>query len=186
MKHKLTIFDRFFHAFREIALYHHDSLEFRAKIYAVMVVANSDYGEERNNKKRNDNHDICEFDKLEIISEEIYPKDIRRQNALLLTIREYVNKIREPNGLGLDELIFNIEKKLKRKPRFVEKINIEHLKNLAKCPTDEESDIYQKRIISFLERLKSSYSNDKNKQVVDQKSEIHNEDIDLDEVVKNI
>ena len=55
---------------------------------------------------------------------------------------------------------------------------------MAKCPTDEESDIYQKRIISFLERLKSSYSNDKNKQVVDQKSEIHNEDIDLDEVVK--
>ena len=36
-----------------------------------MVVANSDYGEERNNKKRNDNHDICEFDKLEIISEDL-------------------------------------------------------------------------------------------------------------------
>ncbi len=178
MKHKLTFIDRFLHSFRELFLYHHDSLEFRAKIYALMIVSNSDYGDERLNHKRNEQHDICEYEKLERIVEDIYPKDIHRQNTLILTTKEYVHKIREPNGLGIDELIFHIEKSLKKKPRYALKIIIEHLNELSKCPTDRDSTSYQTRIITFLIKLKYEYELFRNVSMKDKKNvaEIHNED----------
>ena len=142
MKHHLTLLDKFLYTFRELFIYHHDSLEFRAKIYTLIIMANDKNGE-------------CEFNKLEAIVEEIYPKSLRRQNTFILTVKEYIDKIIEPNGLGVDELIFDIEKHLKREKRYRNKINIEHLKEIIKCTQDRESIIYQNRIIEFLEKLKN-------------------------------
>ena len=141
MKHHLTLLDKLIHTFREFTIYHHNSLEFRAKVYAVMIMANSQHGE-------------CELEKLYFIAEEIYPNSIRRQNSLILAVEEYIDKIIRPNGLGIDELIFDIEKDLKREKRFAKKINIEHLHLLSQCTKDRESQIYQKRIIEFFKKLK--------------------------------
>lgn len=141
MKHHLTLLDRFLHTFREFFIYHHNSLEFRAKIYTLIIMANSKNGE-------------CEFNKLDSIVEEIYPNSLRRQNALILTVKEYIEKIHEPNGLGVDELILDIQKSLRREKRYSKKINLEHLKLISECTDESDSIIYQKRIIDFLERLK--------------------------------
>jgi len=146
MKHNLTIFDRFLHSFREILIYHHDSLEFRAKIYTLPIVVNIDCGN-------------CEFEKLDDIVEEIYPESLRRQNTLILTIKEYIQKVHRPNGLGVDELIFDIERTIKREKRFVDKINLNHINLLASCTKDKDTIIYQKRIFSYIQRLKNRYIN---------------------------
>jgi len=145
LKHTSTIFDKFLHSFREILIYHHSSLEFRAKIYTLPIVANLDNGE-------------CELEKLDGIVEEIYPESLIRQNTTILTIKEYLDKVNRPNGLGIDELIFDIERIIKRESRFSEKINLEHVNLIASCTTDKDSIIYQERIASYLRKLKIRYS----------------------------
>jgi len=142
MKHSLTIFDKFVHSFRELFIYHHDSLEFRAKIYTLPIVANIDNGD-------------CELEKLDNIVEEIYPESLLRQNTLILTVKEYIDKVNQPNGLGIDELILDIEKSVKQEKRFIHKINIKHFSDIASCTLDYESSIYQKRISDYLTKLKN-------------------------------
>ena len=149
MKHTSTIFDRFLHSFRELFIYHHDSLEFRAKVYTLPIVVNIDNGD-------------CELEKLDDIVEEIYPESLMRQNALILTVKEYIHKVKQPNGLGIDELIFDIERIIKRESRFVNKINLIHIDMIASCTTEKESIIYQKRVSSYLERLKNQYLKNRN------------------------
>jgi hypothetical protein len=141
---KLSIFDKFVYAFREFLLHHHDSLEFRAKLYTVPIVANPDGGE-------------CEMEKIERISREIYPNSRHRRGALLLIVREYMEKVHEPNGLGIDELIINIEKDLIRKKRFARKIHLEHIEDLIQCTKEKHSIIYQERILTLFSKLKKTY-----------------------------
>jgi len=147
VKHTPSFLDRFLHFFREFFIYHHNSLEFRAKIYTLPIVANEDCKNECD----------CEIEILEEIIEQVYPNSIHRQNTLLLTVKEYIYKVHSPNGLGIDELILDIEKSIKRESRLAKKINIENVKLLTKCTTDPDSKIYQKRIIEYLEKLKATY-----------------------------
>ena len=144
MKHTPSFLDKFLHFFRELFIYHHNSLEFRAKIYTLPIVANINCGD-------------CEIEILEEIIEEVYPNSIHRQNTLLLTVKEYIYKVHSPNGLGIDELILDIEKSIKRESRLAKKINIEDVKLLTKCTTDPDSKIYQERIIEYLSKLKATY-----------------------------
>jgi hypothetical protein len=146
VKHTPSFLDKFLHFFRELFIYHHNSLEFRAKIYTLPIVANEHCGDCN-----------CEIEILEEIVERIYPDSIHRQNTLLLTVKEYIYKVHSPNGLGIDELILDIEKSIKREARLAKKINIEDVKLLTKCTTDPDSKIYQKRIIEYLEKLKATY-----------------------------
>jgi hypothetical protein len=111
VKHTPSFLDKFLHFFREFFIYHHNSLEFRAKIYTLPIVANENC---------NDNCD-CEIEILEEIVERIYPNSIHRQNTLLLTVKEYIYKVHSPNGLGIDELILDIENSIKREPRLAKK-----------------------------------------------------------------
>jgi hypothetical protein len=99
----------------------------------------------------------CEIKKLEEIASEIYSDSISRQKSLILVVEEYISKVKEPNGLGVDELIYDIEKNLKFKNRFAKKINLEHLEELRNCTDEEENRVYQQRVIEFLQRLKNSY-----------------------------
>jgi len=142
MRHKLSKLDKLLHTFREILVPHHYSLEFRAKIYTLMIMGNSERGE-------------CEFNKLETVVEEVYPNSITRQNTLILTVKEYIQKIEEPNGLGINELILDIEKSLKKERRFRKKISIERLRKFMECTKDRDSLIYQERILDFLKKLKN-------------------------------
>ncbi len=130
--------------FRELFVYHHSSLEFRAKQLAAMIGANKRVEE-------------CEKELLEEIAKEIYPNEPNRADILVHTVLEYVHKIIELNGLDIDELLIDIDKELKETPRFVKKINIEMLKRFLECDSDEDTKILQIRIIEFLENEIKEY-----------------------------
>ena len=132
-----------FRAFRELLLYHHNSLEFRAKLYAALIAANEHYSD-------------CELDIVQAAGLAIY-NDTDRANTLRLTVEEYLDKIDEDNGLAIDELIEDLILDLKDYPRYADKITIEEYEKITGCCDDEESRIYQERIIALYQRLKNEY-----------------------------
>ena len=137
LKHYLT------RAFRELLLYHHNSLEFRAKLYAALIAANEEYGE-------------CELNIVQEAGMATY-KDEDRANTLRLTVEEYLDKIAEDNGLAIDELIDHLIDDLKKYPRYADKIIMEDYLKICECCHDEESSVYQERIIALYQRLKDEY-----------------------------
>ena len=132
-----------YRAFRELLLYHHNSLEFRAKLYAALIAANEEFGE-------------CELNIVQEAGMAIY-HDEDRANTLRLTVEEYLDKIIEDNGLAIDELIDHLMVDLKDYPRYADKITINEYLKIRECCDDEESRIYQERIISLYQRLKDEY-----------------------------
>lgn len=133
----------FFRAFRELLLYHHNSLEFRAKLYAAIIAANEVYSD-------------CELDIVQEAGMAIYHEE-DRANTLRLTVEEYLEKIFLDNGLAIDELIDDIIKDLKKYPRYADKITPDAYEKVTKCCYDEESKLYQERIIELFQRLKDDY-----------------------------
>lgn len=121
--------------FRGIFIYHHYSLEFRAKLFAAMIAANP-------NTNQNS------YNLVKKIGMQIYANDEKRAEILVRTTKEYVNKINIDNGLNLDELIIDIDKSIKGNKRYVKKINISHLRYLQEYD-NEEVVLLQERIIEF-------------------------------------
>ena len=132
-----------FRAFRELLLYHHNSLEFRAKLFAALIAANNQHGE-------------CELLIVQEAGMVIY-KEEDRTNTLRLTVEEYLDKVKEDNGLAIDELIEDLMRDLKSYPRYADKISIDAYKKIQRCCQDEESRIYQERMIDLYQRLKDDY-----------------------------
>jgi len=128
---------RFLSFFREIFIYHHESLEFRAKVFASMIASN---------KK----DDAVEYEILKKVAKEIY-KDEHRINILVQTTKEYVDKIIKVKSLNIDSLIKDINKEIRKNPRFIKKINIRHLKSFLVKDEDTDEDTYllQKKIIEY-------------------------------------
>ncbi len=124
---------RFLAIFREFFIYHHKSLEFRAKIFASMLVAN------KNSQK-------TDLDELKDIATEIYPNDKTRVEILIATTLEFIDKCN--NELNLDALLFDIDKQLKHNPKFAKKIDFSHLRRLMS--DDEEETLIQQRVYEFL------------------------------------
>jgi len=129
---------------REVLVYHHNSLEFRAKTFAVIIAANRHPSD-------------CDYNLVFDAGMQIY-KETDRANMLLLTTREYVQKVHKKNGLSIDDLIDDIRTELRQIPRYALKISPEQLLPLSECSVDEDTSTYQIRIIEFLERIKSEYS----------------------------
>ena len=132
-----------FNAFREFLIYHHSSLEFRAKVFAVVIAAN---------EHAND----ADFALVQKAGMAIYDNE-DRANTLTLTTKEYVEKVQSRNGLDIDMLAQDIIDDLKLIPRYAKKIEISHLEPLIECSTDEDTSSYQIRIIEFLNGLKKDY-----------------------------
>jgi hypothetical protein len=128
---------QFLSIFRQAFVYHHRSLEFRCKLFAAMIVANP---EAKN----------CEFTVLKEIAQEIYKDDEYRVEVMVRTTKEYVQKVIHNNDLDIDVLIMEINKELKANKRFVQKINLEHLRRFM-CQQNEEANLLQTRILEFLE-----------------------------------
>ena len=124
--------------FRELFVYHHTSLEFRAKLFASMIASN-----------KADNS--CEYVVLKKIAKDIYKDDEYRVDVLVHTTKEYVNKIIQNDSLDIDHLILDIDKELKRHKRFVNKINMNHLRSFYTCNGDEDTILLQTRILEFYE-----------------------------------
>ena len=128
---------QFLSVFRELFVYHHRSLEFRAKLFAAMIASN-------------EKADSCEYDALRKIAKEIYGDDEYRVEVMVRTTKEFVNKIVKHHILSLDELLLDIDKELRLHKRYIQKVNMAHLKQL-KCHIDEDSAIVQDRILEFFE-----------------------------------
>jgi len=132
-----------FHAFRELFLYHHSSLEFRAKLFAAVISADDEANE-------------CEFEVVRNAGMQIYNDD-SRTNALVLTTREMVEKVLRDNGLDIDALIDDIIRDLKNVPRYALKIDIAQLEPLLHCQEDPDVTAYQESILRLFAELRSEY-----------------------------
>ena len=136
----------FFSAFREFFVHHHGSLEFRAKIFALVIAANE--------KAKVENFII-----VKDIGMHIYDSDVDRSNLLMLSTKEKVQKVRDDNGLDIDLLVSSIQKELTIVPRYAKKIDIRALKPLLLLTHDEDTHSYQENILEFLETLKDETLN---------------------------
>jgi len=144
MKFFFSIKHYVFTALREILVYHHSSLEFRAKIFALIVAANQHPTE-------------CDYDLVHEAGMQIY-KDKDRAKMLLLTTKEYVDKVHKQSRLDIDDLVEEIRNEVRQIPRYSVKIDISLLKPLIECTTDEDTSTYQIRMLEFLEELKKEYT----------------------------
>jgi len=129
---------------REILIYHHNSLEFRAKLFALIIAANRHPSE-------------CEYTLVHQAGMQIY-KDKSRVDMLVLTTREYVNKVHQKYGLDIDDLVADIQKELQQIPRYAKKIDTSLLHPIVECSTDEDTSTYQIRMLEFLQNLKEEYT----------------------------
>ncbi len=142
----------FFSAFRELFVHHHGSLEFRAKLFALVIAANED--------AKVENYIIVKKRGMEI-----YKDDEDRANLLTLSTKELVTKIKENNELNIDTLILNIQRELRQVPRYAKKIDIDPLKELVTLSHDRDTISYQENIIEFLETLKEETLHEKKSQI---------------------
>ena len=131
----------FFSAFREFFVHHHGSLEFRAKIFALVIAANEDAKVES-------------YIIVKDIALNIYDGDTDRANLLMISTKEMVQKVKDNNGLNLDTLVEHIQKELKIVPRYAKKIDIKALKPILLLTHDQDTISYQENILSFLQNLK--------------------------------
>ncbi|MBD3810033.1 MAG: hypothetical protein IE884_05920 [Sulfuricurvum sp.] len=133
----------FLNAFREIFVYHHSSLEFRAKIYALFIASS--------------NEPINQYeDTLEKIAFNIY-KERDRADTLLTTIKEYLKSVYTKKHLGEEPLLIEVIQELRMVPRYALKIEPDHLEQLRECTHNQDSKIYQDRLIDFLRQKRSDY-----------------------------
>ena len=130
--------------FRELLVYHHSSLEYRAKVLTLMIASNGEICE-------------CEKQKLKEIAHSIYGDDQERAELLIDTVMEYHTKIITNNGLNFEDLIQLVEKESREIPRFTQKIDMGLLMHLHECMDNEEDTLFQQRIIEFLQSLKDEY-----------------------------
>ncbi len=142
----------FFSAFRELFVHHHGSLEFRAKIFALIIAANQDSSVEAYIIVKN-------------IGLEIYNNDEERANLLMITTKELVQKVKDNNGLDFDILVEHIQKELRVIPRYAKKIETESLKPLINLSFDKDIISYQENIIEFLQTLKNDTLQNKKIQI---------------------
>lgn len=138
-----SIKNYFFSAFREVFVYHHSSLEFRAKTYAVLIASSHE--------------SLHQYqDTLEKIASEIYTES-DRADALVLTVKEYIKSIQSKKYMGEEPLLIDVIRELRQVPRYALKIEPEHLTRLQECTSDMDSKVYQKRLIDFLNQKRLEY-----------------------------
>lgn len=123
--------------FRGAFVYHHRSLECRAKFYAAMLAAK-------------DEVDTTDYENVKNIGKEIY-KDDYRAEVLAHTTKEYVDKIKKHNTATLDGLLLDIDKQLKTQKRFVKKINLKELKELISKDKTGNPNATQTLVYEFFE-----------------------------------
>ena len=141
MRLSFRIKHHFFSAFRELFVHHHGSLEFRAKIFALIISANQ-------------NSTVEAYIYVKNYGTKIYKDDEDRANLLMISTKELVQKVKEDNGLDFDTLVEHIQKELKIVPRYAKKIDIESLRPIIELSHDIDTISFQENILEFLQTLK--------------------------------
>ncbi len=138
---------RFFkQRFRELLVYHHRSLEYRAMLLTLMVSHDGEI-------------DACEKEKLKAIARTAYPDDEERAALLVDTVFEFHKKIVDDNGLNFENLVLLVQKETKEHRRYAQKIDLEQIATLLECVDDEDEEkrLFEARILEFLRYLKEEY-----------------------------
>lgn len=151
MLSNFKIKNHFFNAFRELFVHHHGSLEFRAKIFALLILANEDI--------KPDNFVI-----VKNIGMCIYKNDEDRANLLMLLTKELVFRVKE-DSLNIDTLVANIQKELRLTPRYAKKIDTDSLEPLLNISHNSDTLAYQKNMIEFLKSIKEETLHEKKSQI---------------------
>jgi len=141
MRLSFRIKHHFFSAFRELFVHHHGSLEFRAKLFALVIGANPE-------------STVDAYIIIKNIGMNIYNNDEDRANLLMISTKELVQKIKDNNGLDFDTLVEHIQKELKIVPRYAKKIDIDSLRHIIELSHDKDIISYQENILEFLQNLK--------------------------------
>jgi len=144
MKFFFNIKHYLYSGLREVLVYHHNSLEFRAKVFALVIAVNEHPSE-------------CEYSLVYEAGMSIY-KDEERVNLLILNTKEYVKKVHAKNGLNIDDLVEDVVKEIRQIPRYADKIDTNLLRPIMECSIEEDTSTYQIRMIDFLDRLKKEHS----------------------------
>ena len=126
---------KFLSLFNDLLIPNHRSLNFRALIFAAMLVA----------KK---NVTSSDYAAITQIASQIYGSDMRSCNALLNTVKDYVEKIQRKQGT-LDRMLGLIDSELISVPRYAKKIDFSHLRQLM-IESDEEDAITQTQVYDFI------------------------------------
>ena len=126
---------KFLSLFNDLLIPNHRSLNFRALIFAAMLVA-----------KKNVTSSDCAA--ITQIASQIYGSDMRRCNALLHSVKDYVEKIQKKQGT-LDRMLGLIDSELISVPRYAKKIDFSHLRQLM-IESDEEDAITQTQVYDFI------------------------------------
>ena len=135
----------FFSAFREFFVHHHGSLEFRAKIFALVISANENPPDEA-------------YEVVKDIGMNIYNGDEKRSDLLMISTQELIQKAKE-NHFDIDYLVNSILKELKVVPRYAKKIDTRALKPLLLLSHDQDTILYQENILEFLQNTKEEILN---------------------------
>ena len=120
--------------FREVFIPHHRSIEFRAKIFAAMLLA----------KKKQTDED---YNAIKDIAGEIYPGDEQRIGVLVSIVKEYILKAKTYKSLNLDSLLKEIDRDIKNNKKYIKKIDFSHLRRLI--GDDDEDALIQQRVYEF-------------------------------------
>ena len=120
--------------FREVFISHHRSIEFRAKIFAAMLLA----------KKKQTDED---YDVIKDIAGEIYVGDEQRIGVLVSIVKEYILKAKTYKSLNLDSLLKEIDRNIKNNKKYVKKIDFSHLRRLI--GDDDDDALIQQRVYEF-------------------------------------
>lgn len=126
---------KFLSLFNDLLIPNHRSLNFRASIFAAMLAA----------KK---NVTSSDYAAITQIASQIYGSDMRRCNALLHSVKDYVEKIQKKQGT-LDRMLGLIDSELISVPRYAKKIDFSHLRQLM-IESDEEDAITQTQVYDFI------------------------------------
>jgi len=103
---------------------------------------------------------------------EIYQNDEDRANLLVMSTKELVKKVQDDNGLYIDTLVANIQTELRLVPRYAKKIDIPSLSRLLELTTDQDTLLYQKNILEFLQKLKEETLQSKKSQIAEDEQKV--------------
>lgn len=159
MRLSFRIKQHFLNAFREIFVHHHGALEFRSKVFALVLAANEEV-------------ESNVYDLIKTFGMKIYKNDEDRADLLMMTTKELVEKVIEDNGLDIDTLVSHIQQELRIVPRYARKIDIETLKILLDFSDDQDTISYQENIIEFLESLKEETLHTKKTQIAEAEKDL--------------
>jgi hypothetical protein len=120
--------------FREFLVHGYTSLEFRAKLFAVLIYANKDYNE-------------CEKNILLKVAHDIY-KDSNRAEILVQTTYEFIRKIKEEH-IQIDNVVVMLNTMLQREKKFYRNIDIDELSMFLNCKASEDALVTREKIIDF-------------------------------------